>query len=404
MFSRSRKPKDSGSGLLMLGSLGLGAALMYFYDPQSGRRRRALLKDQCDHTMRKLQEAERVVLRDATNRAQGLIASANRLVKRGDQTADDVVIVERIRSALGREISHPHAVEVDCIQGCATLRGAILADEVGKLMDCVKGVRGVREVDNQLAEHAEAGNIPALQGGRLRPGYRPEFLQANWSPSARTVAGGFGAGLAIFGLLRGGLKGLLLGALGGTLAARAATNREVKSLVGAGSGAAGIRVTKSIRIEAPVERVFEHWANFESFPQWMSHVRSVRDEGNNRYHWLVDGPAGVPVEWHSELVDVIENRQMGWRSVPGSMVDHSGRVLFEPDGSGTRVQVELCYLPIAGAVGHAVAKAFGTDPKTEMDADLMRLKTRIETGHPPHDAGAQRSFVSEAAPPGIQRH
>ena len=155
-----------------------------------------------------------------------------------------------------------------------------------------------------------------------------------------------------------------------------------------------------------MSRVFEYWANFENFPQWMSHVRSVRDEGNNRYHWMVDGPAGVPVEWHSELCDVIEDRQMGWRSIPGSMVDHSGRVRFEDDGAGgTRVQVDLCYVPIAGAVGHALAKVFGADPKSEMDADLMRLKTRIETGNPPHDSAVRRSAADLSfPPPGVQRH
>jgi uncharacterized membrane protein len=237
----------------------------------------------------------------------------------------------------------------------------------------------------------DPGNIPSLQGGAERSGERIEFLQQNWSPAARATAGAFGGGLAMYGLFRGGIGGLALGAVGAGLLARAAANRDLKSLVGAGADCEGIRIHKTINIAAPAERVFEYWANFEHFPQWMSHVRSVRDEGGNRYHWMVDGPAGVPVEWHSELHDVIENRQMAWRSIPGSMVDHSGRVQFEDDGAGgTRVQVDLCYVPVAGAVGHAIAKAFGTDPKSEMDADLMRFKSRVETGNLPHDAGATR--------------
>ena len=40
----------------------------------------------------------------------------------------------------------------------------------------------------------------------------------------------------------------------------------------------------------------------------------------------------------------------------------------------------------AGVLGHAVAAMFGADPKSEMDADLMRMKHMIETGKPPHDA------------------
>ena len=389
-----------------LGTLGLGAALMYYFDPQGGRRRRALLHDQYVHTLRKIEEGQRVVVRDATNRARGLTAEARRLVKRDGASADDVVLEERVRSALGRQVSHPHAIEVNAADGVVTLKGAILQHEVEGLIDCVGCVRGVNSVENELSVFEEAGNIPSLQGGVGRNGQRAEFLQGNWSPSARAMAGGFGALLTLVGLFRGGVKGLALGAIGSGLLARAATNTNVRSLVGVGADCAGVQIHKAIHIDAPVERVFEYWANFENFPQWMSHVRSVRDEGSNRYHWVVDGPAGVPVEWHSELVDVIENRQMGWRSLEGSMVDHSGRVQFEEDpAGGTRVQVEMCYVPIAGAVGHVVAKAFGTDPKTEMDADLMRLKSRIETGTAAHDAGSKRPALgADTPPPGVQRH
>jgi hypothetical protein len=34
----------------------------------------------------------------------------------------------------------------------------------------------------------------------------------------------------------------------------------------------------------------------------------------------------------------------------------------------------------------AVASLFGADPKSEMDDDLMRMKSFIETGHQPRDA------------------
>jgi hypothetical protein len=33
-----------------------------------------------------------------------------------------------------------------------------------------------------------------------------------------------------------------------------------------------------------------------------------------------------------------------------------------------------------------VASMFGADPKAEMDSDLLRMKTMIETGRAPHDA------------------
>jgi uncharacterized membrane protein len=38
--------------------------------------------------------------------------------------------------------------------------------------------------------------------------------------------------------------------------------------------------------------------------------------------------------------------------------------------------------------GHAVARLFGKDAKTEMDEDLQRMKSFLETGVVPHDAAA----------------
>jgi hypothetical protein len=39
-------------------------------------------------------------------------------------------------------------------------------------------------------------------------------------------------------------------------------------------------------------------------------------------------------------------------------------------------------------LGHLVASLFGADPKSEIDADLVRMKTMIEDGVP-HDAAQE---------------
>jgi len=241
----------TSNGLLMIG---LGATLMYFFDPQAGRRRRALARDRYVHTMRKLEDARRVVVRDATQRKNGLVAQASRLVSRRDRHPDDTILIERVRSALGRVVSHPAAIEVNAGGGAVRLGGAILASEVDALVDCVRAVRGVGSVENQLSVFDDPGNIPSLQGGAERSGERIEFLQQNWSPAARATAGAFGGGLAMYGLFRGGIGGLALGAVGAGLLARAAANRDLKSLVGAGADCEGIRIHKTINIAAPAER------------------------------------------------------------------------------------------------------------------------------------------------------
>ena len=54
----------------LVGSVGVGAALMYFYDPQSGHQRRALLQERAQRAVRELEQGPRALLRDASDRAR----------------------------------------------------------------------------------------------------------------------------------------------------------------------------------------------------------------------------------------------------------------------------------------------------------------------------------------------
>ena len=377
---------------LFVGGAAIGVALMYFLDPNSGRRRRARTRDKAVHAARVVSEGAKVTARDTVHRAQGAWAEARRLFSH--EAVDDAVLVDRVRAELGRVVSHPHAIEVAANGGHLTLIGPILSYEVRPLLRATRRVAGVRAVSDQLTVYSEPGNLPALQGGEPRNGERFELLQENWSPAARVVAGGAGAALMLAALrARGGLCALL-GVSGGALLARAAANRDLASLLG--FGRRGISVQKTIYVAAPVERVFDFWTDYQNFPRFMHHVRDVRPMADNRSHWVVAGPAGVPVQWTAEVTRVLPGELIEWRSISDSDVRHEGAVRFvaTSDG-GTRLSVHLSYLPPAGAFGHAVATMFGADPKSEMDADLMRMKSMIETGHPPHDA-AQPALPRES--------
>jgi hypothetical protein len=54
--------------------LALGAAAMYFFDPVSGTRRRALVRDKTDHYRHQLADAAEAKARDLRNRADGVVA------------------------------------------------------------------------------------------------------------------------------------------------------------------------------------------------------------------------------------------------------------------------------------------------------------------------------------------
>lgn len=187
-------------GLAVLGGIGLGAGLMYLMDPNSGKRRRTMIRDKAVHLLHESEDGIQLAVRDLNNRAHGVAARAKAAVTKDG--AGDEVIVERVRARMGRYVSHPHAIEVKCEDGMVTLAGLVLASEVDGLLRAVLGVRGVKDVINWLEVHETPQNIPSLQGGKPRNGEAPEFMQRRWSPAAKLIAGTVGgaamAGLGIY--------------------------------------------------------------------------------------------------------------------------------------------------------------------------------------------------------------
>ena len=146
----------------LLTGLGLGVGLMYFLDPERGRRRRALVRDKLAHTTRVTTDALGSAGGDLAHRATGLVARARNLLRRGP--IDDDVLVERVRAKLGRTVSHPHAIAVAAVDGVVRLRGPVLQSEIQRLIQSVTRVAGVRRVVNQLEAHSRVGDGLWLQG------------------------------------------------------------------------------------------------------------------------------------------------------------------------------------------------------------------------------------------------
>jgi uncharacterized membrane protein len=275
-----------------------------------------------------------------------------------------------------------------------TLSGPILRDEVDRLLRGVASVRGIREVENRLTVHNQPGNVPGLQGQPMRrlSGQQWDVMQTNWSPTTRLLMGAAGGAMATFGAGRRDALGGALTLTGLTLLTRALTNMELKRMLGVGAGRRAIDIQKAINLNAPVDRVFRLWANYQHFPHFMSNVREVKDLGDGRSHWIVSGPAGTSVEWDAVITSYSPNEVLAWRTEPNSLVQHAGIIHFRsnPDGS-TTVNIRLTYNPAVGGVGHIVASLFGADPKSQMDEDLVRMKSFIETGKVPSDAAWQHA-------------
>ncbi|WP_162605905.1 SRPBCC family protein [Jiangella aurantiaca] len=359
---------------------GAGAVAEYLFDPDRGRARRARVRDRIAHTAHDGNEGLDVLARDLANRTRGVAAGTRYRVT--GRRVDDTVLHERVRSELGRYVTHPHAVEVGVDGGMVTLRGDVLADEARRARRGIGRVPGVRGVDERWTVHRDSTGVPRLQGARRPRQPVPELLQQHWSPAARFVAGTSGAALwTVSGRLPRPASWAVGGA-GALLAVRAATNLPIRRLTGVTAGRRAVDVQDSISVAASPERLWSFLGDYSTLPGLLPDVLDVRrSPDGRRSHWVVAGPAGVPVRFDAEETRREDGRELAWRTVDRQLVAHSGVVRLDPeDGGRTRIHVRLTYNPMVGAVGHAVATLFGADPAHRLRQDLMRIKSFVETG------------------------
>lgn len=347
-----------------IGGIALGALAMYIADPSQGRRRRALLQDKVLHVTHSTSKLVDQTLHDARNRWSGVQASALRLLSpRQAKPIDDHVLEARVRSRLGRAMSHLQDVVVNAQQGRVSLTGHFDSEEQEKVLALVAATPGVESVSGMSSES---------KAGRGTGARNPLW-----------IAGAAAAGLLTWYVLtRRRPMGLLAAASGLGLMARAgAVGRQIAGFAQGQSDEA----VSTIDIAAAPDVVFDVWSRYENFPHFMSHVIDVRDLGQNRSHWIVQGAGGVDVEWNSVLTSVERPHRLAWCSEPDASTDHEGEVLLEPLGEGTRVTVRLSWHPLAGTTGKALAVLTGTDPQSALEDDLYRMKEFIERGLPVRD-------------------
>jgi len=223
-----------GKGTTLLAGLGLGAGWMYLFDPEQGRRRRALLADQATSLVNDANDWLDKAWRDLEHRAEGQLAEITSMFAPAREEVPDELLVRRVRAKLGHYTSHPRSIEVAAHDGRVTLEGPILADELQPVVSAVSSVRGVKHVENRLEAHS-TGDISALQGGR-RPGGTIGLMEANWAPATRLLAGATGGLLMLNCMSRRTLGSMLTGTVGMGLFLRAASNQEFRGMMQVGGG------------------------------------------------------------------------------------------------------------------------------------------------------------------------
>ena len=180
----------------LLAGAGLGAALAFMLDPNTGGRRRARVRDQLVRASRKTRDGLDATSRDLANRTRGF-TSATRS-RFSAEHVDDDVLRDRVRSKLGRVCSHPRAIDVQVENGHVTLRGQIMSREVTSVLSTISNVRGVSSVSNELDSHDSSEGVPSLQGRGNIAGPRLDVLQRNWAPATQALVAA--AGIAATGV------------------------------------------------------------------------------------------------------------------------------------------------------------------------------------------------------------
>ena len=138
------------------------------------------------------------------------------------------------------------------------------------------------------------------------------------------------------------------------------------------------QTTKTIIVGARIDDAYDTWADFENFPRFMKHVKSVTKTGDGMSHWVVDGPFGKEVEWDAETTRLEKNKRIAWNSKETSDIKTSGQVTFNDLGKGqTEVTVTLQWVVPASRGGETLMGLFA-DPARRLEEDLLSFKHYVE--------------------------
>lgn len=180
------------------------------------------------HGRKETKKFARGVRVDLGERTKGMIPKFRQATRLGsNEEVEDRVLVERVRAKIGKHVADPGSLNVEASAGKVSLSGPILAEEVEKALQVVSHVPGVKDVENRLEVHADAGGVPGLQGTSRPSHEKPGILRKKWSPGLRLTIGSFGAWLMMTCKQPFGMPSMLMKGTGSVLLFRSWRNRPI---------------------------------------------------------------------------------------------------------------------------------------------------------------------------------
>src|SRR5680860_1371714 len=147
---KSRFTVPGGHLATLVAGAGIGAGVMYYADPDRGRRRR---KTTVDRSVAALRRAGRQVMsneRRSAARLSGSIIRLRHVFDEPGEVANDEMLTDRILSQAFRDFDFPHGqVNLNVENRVAVLRGVLgQPDQINRLEKAVQNVPGVWRVES----------------------------------------------------------------------------------------------------------------------------------------------------------------------------------------------------------------------------------------------------------------
>lgn len=150
-----------------------------------------------------------------------------------------------------------------------------------------------------------------------------------------------------------------------------------------------VNVRRSLRIDKPVEEVYDFWRNLENLPLFMEHLSRVEQLENGESFWEMKLPGDFGhITWKSEIVKERPYDFLGWRSLAGSSIQNAGKIEFHPLPEGrTELSVVITYHAPGGLAGEGAARMFHPLLRSIVAQDIENFRSYIEDDFSPKTTG-----------------
>ena len=140
------------------------------------------------------------------------------------------------------------------------------------------------------------------------------------------------------------------------------------------------KITKSVTINAPVEKVYAFMSEPTNLPEIWPSMVEVKDvqpspAGGYNFSWVYK-MAGVRFDGASETTEAIPNQRVVNKSTKG--IESTFVWMYEPEDGGTKLTLEVEYTVPIPLVGKLAEAFIVKQNQHEADVMLANLKARME--------------------------